>query len=94
MKSSFTSADISLERGAGAPIGRYSQLLSLTPTGGVPAEDADEDIDSSGSTTSDGGGNIYNWFSLVVVLGGRIGVVLLLVVLPLLGMVISSSCSS
>ena len=87
MKSSFMSADISLERGAGAPIGRYSQLLSPSPAG-VP-DDADEDVDSSGSTTSDGGGDIYDWFSLVVVLGGRIRVVLLL-----LGMGISSSCSS
>ena len=81
------SADISLERGAGAPIGRYSQLPSLSPTGSIPDEDADKDIDSSGSTTSDGGGDIYDWFLLVVVLGGGISVVLL-------GMGISSSCSS
>ena len=85
MRSSFTSADISLKRGAGAPIGRYSQLLSLC---GIPDEDADEDVDLSESTTSDGGGDMYDWFSSVVVLGGGIGV------LPLLGMGISSSCSS
>ena len=87
MKSLFMSADISLERGAGAPIGRYSQLLSPLPAG-IP-NNTDEDIDLSGSTISNSGGNIYNWFLLVIVLGGRIRVVLLL-----LGIGISSSCSS
>ena len=52
------SADISLERGAGAPISRYSQLLSPLPAG-IP-NNTDKDIDLSRSTISDSGGNIYD----------------------------------
>ena len=63
MRFRLISADVSVERGAAAPIGRYSHLSypipSPPPSPGAPVDDVLEDEDASLLTTSDGGGDAY-----------------------------------